>query len=365
MSGVSAGYPGHHISTPYILPYLLEATNNCAKNFCEIEKGENVLIASEYDTDPLVTSSFLSSAHLLGAEATVITVRPFSVGGWVKNYPNDMFMAAFDKADVVIACTYFGFPHSERTFFSRIFAGRARVCDISMGSTPGCLITAGRFPDPLFVEIGKKAMRILERAREIRYTTASGTDITFEGPRDMTYNKPLRSAKWGIFPPMGINFYPETSNGTLVFDESALTGKPSSPIKLTVEKNFVIKVEGGSGAERDAIQSFANGKFFVRHTVIGLNPKVRMVNSPEFERERAAGTTYLGLDGSGPSGEIDRSKPGFSHLDMIFDTPTVYADGELLVKDRRLLILEDPDLMQFAEKYGDPKKVLAQTPFLW
>jgi len=127
----------------------------------------------------------------------------------------------------------------------------------------------------------------------------------------------------------------------------------------------VTRIEGGSGAERDAINAFANGKYFIRHTVIGLNPKVRMVNSPEFERERAAGTTYLGLDGTGPSGQIDRTKPGFSHLDMIFDTPTVYVDGELLVKDRSLLILEDPELVEMASKYGDPKKVLAQNPFLW
>ena len=108
-----------------------------------------------------------------------------------------------------------------------------------------------------------------------------------------------------------------------------------------IENNFVVKIEGASGAERAAIEAFCNGKYYVRHTVIGLNPKVRTVNAPEFERERAAGTTYLGLDGTGPSGQIDRTKPGFSHLDMIFDTPTVYVDGELFVKDRRLLLLED------------------------
>ena len=90
-----------------------------------------------------------------------------------------------------------------------------------------------------------------------------------------------------------------------------------------------------------------------------------MVNAPEFERERAAGTTYLGIDGTGPGGQIDRTKPGFSHLDMIFDTPSVYIDGNIIVKDRRLLLLEDPELLEFAKKFGDPKKVLAQTPFLW
>ena len=365
MSGVIAGYPGHHASNPYILPQLLEATKNCVENFCQVKKGERVLIVSEYDTDPFVVSAFAASAHQSGADIAMMTIPPLAVGGWVKNKPNDMLVSAFESSDVVIACTYFELAHNERTFFSKIFSGKSRVCSVLMGSTPGSLISAGRFPLPLYCEIGERASRIVKNARMIRYTTASGTDVTFEGPKGVSYGKPLEPGNWAIFPPMGINLYPENANGVLVPDETALTGRLSSPVKFTVENNFVTKIEGASGAERDAIETFRNGKFYVRHTVIGLNPKVRMVNAPEFERERAAGTTYLGIDGTGPSGLIDRTKPGFSHLDMIFDTPSVYIDGEIIVRDRRLLLLDDPDLLQIASKYGDPKKVLAQNPLLW
>ncbi len=365
MSGAVAGYPGHHASNPYILPLLIEATNNCVVNFCQIKKDERVLIVAEYDTDPIVVSSFAASARQSGAKTTIATIPPLSVGGWVRDSPDDMLVAAFEKSDVVIACTYFEFAHNERTFFSKIFAGKNRVCSVLMGSTSGSLIAAGRFPIPLYCEIGERAMRLMKGAKKIRYTTASGTDVTFEGPQGVSYGEPLKPGTWAIFPPMGINFYPQNSNGFLVPDETALTGKLSSPIKFTIENNFVVKIEGASGAERNAIESFCNGRFYLRHTVIGLNPKVRMVNAPEFERERAAGTTYLGIDGTGPSGQIDRGKPGFSHLDMIFDTPTVYIDDRMVVKDRRLLLLDDPELQEIAKQYGDPKKVLAQTPFLW
>jgi 2,5-dihydroxypyridine 5,6-dioxygenase len=208
-------------------------------------------------------------------------------------------------------------------------------------------------------------MKIVKGAKTIRYTTACGTDVTFEGPQGVSYGKPLEPGNWAIFPPMGINFYPDNSNGVLVPDETALTGSLSSPIKFTLENNFITKIEGASGAERNSIETFCNGKYYLRHSVVGLNPKVRMVNAPEFERERAAGTTYLGIDGTGPLGQIDRTKPGFSHLDMIFDTPSVYIDGKEIVKDRRLLLLDDQELLESAKKYGDPKKVLAQTPFLW
>jgi 2,5-dihydroxypyridine 5,6-dioxygenase len=364
MSGVIAGYPGHHISTPYLLPLLLEATKNCVQNFCKVKPGERVLIVSEYDTDPLVVSAFAASAKEAGCDASIMTIPPLSVGGWVRNSPNDMLVAAFEKSDVVIACTYFEFAHNERTFFSKIFGGRSRVCSVLMGSTPGSLIAAGRFPIPLYCEIGERAMKLLKDAKQIRYSTASGTEIIFEGPQGVSYGKPLESGNWAIFPPMGINFYPINSNGVLVPDETALTGKLSSPMKFTVENNLVVKIEGASAAERSSIETFRNGKFYVRHTVIGLNPKVRMVNAPEFERERAAGTTYLGVDGTGPSGQIDRTKPGFSHLDMIFDTPSVFIDEKMVVKDRQLLLLEDPELVELAKQFGDPKKVLAQNPFL-
>src|SRR5579872_4696707 len=102
MSGVIAGYPGHHISTPYLLPLLLEATKNCVQNFCKVKPGERVLIVSEYDTDPLVVSAFAASAKEAGGDASIMTIPPLSVGGWVRNSPNDMLVAAFENSDVVI-----------------------------------------------------------------------------------------------------------------------------------------------------------------------------------------------------------------------------------------------------------------------
>ena len=68
-------------------------------------------------------------------------------------------------------------------------------------------------------------MKVLNKASTIRYATASGTDVTFEGPQGISYGKPLEPGNWAIFPPMGINLYPKNSNGVLVPDETALTGK--------------------------------------------------------------------------------------------------------------------------------------------
>jgi 2,5-dihydroxypyridine 5,6-dioxygenase len=150
-----------------------------------------------------------------------------------------------------------------------------------------------------------------------------------------------------------------------VFDEATLIGRPRQPVKITVKDNFVTRIEAGAQADADIIDAFSNGRYYVRHTVIGLNPKTRMNNAPQFERERAAGTAYLGIDGTGPANQADLQVPGFAHLDVIFDTPTVYLDDEMVVDRRKLLVLEDKDIQKLASKYGDPRRLLAQNSFLW
>jgi 2,5-dihydroxypyridine 5,6-dioxygenase len=360
-----AGYPGFQTASPYVLPLLMEATKNCVENFCRVKESENVLILGEFDTDPLVASAFAASAKLAKANVSVMMTSPYSAGGWLKGQPDDMVVGAFEKCDVLISCSYFEFAHNEKTFFNKIFSGKYRVCSLLNAASTGCLISSGTFPIPLFLEIAKRADAILQKTKIIKITTASGTNVTFEGPTGIRHSKPLEPGTWDNFPLMGINNYPTKTNGVVVFDESTITGRSSSPIKITIEENFVTKIEGGSGAERDAIESFANGRFAVRHLMLGLNPKTRMVNAPQFERARAAGTAHLGLDGTGTSGVLDRTKPGYSHFDMILDTPTIWVDNEPFVKERRLLILDDDELLKIANKYGDPKKVLAQNPFLW
>lgn len=365
LSGAAGGYPGHHASNPNMLPQLMEAADNCLNNYCQVQDGEKVLVVAEPDTDPLVVASFASAAALAGAEVATMTVSPFSAGGSVRGQPSDMLVGAFERSDLIIACTYFEFAHADKTFFNRIFGSERRVCSVLMGSTPGCLVTAGRFPVELFNAIGDRLMSKLQQAETVRYVTDSGTDLVFRGIEGLSYSRPLTRGTWSIFPQMGVNWYPKLSDGVFVFDESTLTGRPRQPIAITVKDNYVVSIDGGSRADLDSIDIFANGRYYVRHTVIGLNPKIRMEHAPQFERERAAGTSYLGIDGTGEAGEADLSAPGYAHLDVIFDTPTVYIDDEMVVDRRKLLVLEDPEIQEMAKQYGDPRRILAQNAFIW
>jgi 2,5-dihydroxypyridine 5,6-dioxygenase len=331
-----------------------------------LKSGEKVLILCEPEINPLITAAFLAKCREMGSEAVAMNVSPLSAGGWLRNTPGDLVVAACKEANLIIALTYFELAQSERTFYHTFFGTNTRVCSLAMAASPGCLIAASKFPMKLFFEISKKVAKILRVGKNsIRFTTSSGTNLEFVELTALVNSAPLVAGGWDVFPPIGINFLSKQTNGTLVFDESSITGVPTKSIVIDIRDNYVEKISGGVEAERDAIEAYANGRYFVRHAVIGLHPKIRTINAPQFERARAAGVAYVGLDGTGPSGKIDRTGPGFSHLDCILNTPSVFVDDEFLVKERKLLMLSDPEIVEMAKAYGDPRKLLAQNPFFW
>ena len=231
------------------------------------------MILSEADVNPLITSAFLTESHELGADASVMSAPPFSPGGWMRNSPSDLVVTACKEANLVIALTYFEFAHSERTFYHTFFGTNTRVCSLAMAATPGCLLAAGRFPMKLYFEISKRVAEILRGSNTIRFVTSSGTDLEFSELTALVNSAPIKAGGWDLFPPIGINFLTKATNGGLVFDESTVTGVPTRPIKIGINDNFVEEISGGVESEREALEAFANGKYFVRHAAIGLHPE--------------------------------------------------------------------------------------------
>jgi len=177
-----------------MLPQLMEAAMNCARDYVQVQRSERVLVVAEIDTDPLVVGSLASAATLLGADVATITVPSFSAGGFDPETPGEMLMGAFERADVVISCAYFEFAHSHKTFFDKLFSSRKRVCSLIMGATAGCMVTGGRYPIEIMQAIGDRAFRIFDKAKKVRYVTASGTDLTFEEPKGYTTIAPMKPA---------------------------------------------------------------------------------------------------------------------------------------------------------------------------
>ncbi|NBE97190.1 hypothetical protein FE391_30355 [Nonomuraea sp. KC401] len=359
-----AGSPSSYVSEPAAAPYSIVELMPGVRNLCEYVRlvpGERVLLLMEHTVDPVVVQAIAAGAAFRGADVRILSVAPFSAGGWDRDAPLQIETAAFHEADVVISGTWWGEVHTAPLFFDQIKSRSARFLSLHMTATAGALLTGGRLPAEVFYALLRRALRQLSGAGRIRVTSGPGTDVTFSG---LTFDPDpgaLRPGDWRPFPYGGANFWPADTEGVITIEDSTVTGVPEEPVRLTLEGNLVRKIEGGSGAER--LRRYAPEGFYMRHGLIGLNPKVRIAGGTQFEREKHAGAFYCGIDGL-TGGEPVTTGPGFAHCDCQMDRPTVTVDGELFIEQGRLLLLDEPEIQEVAARFGPPEVVLDDNPVM-
>jgi hypothetical protein len=328
-------------------------------DYLQVRSGERVLVLADASTDPLALSALVAGAAYRDAGVHVLTIPPVSPGGSDRPGLDPLTLAAYGEADAVVSCVWWAEVHTAELFFTVVPRHRARFVSLHMTATPAALATGSRFPPELFYVIKRRSVELTAGAQRIRVTTDRGTDVTFGGPRFDTDAGPMEPGMWRPWPLGGLNFYPTSTDGVLVIEETTVTGVPADPLRVHLRDNLVTNLEGGEAA--DQLRRFGPDGYYLRHAFIGLNPKVRLDGAPQFEREKHAGAFYLGIDGL-IDGRADPGGPGFAHCDCQFDRPTITVDDRLLVDVGRLLLLDDPEVVEAAAKYGDPGRLLDPNP---
>ncbi|MFI7614722.1 hypothetical protein ACIBP6_26200 [Nonomuraea terrae] len=359
-----AGSPFSYVAEPAVAPYSIVELMPGVRNLCEYVRlvpGERVLLMMEHTVDPVVVQAIAAAAALRDADVRILSVPPFSPGGWDREASYAIETAAFHEADVVISGTWWGEVHTAPLFFDQIKSRSSRFLSLHMTATAGALLTGGRLPAEVFYALLERTLRQLSAAREIRVTSARGTDVTFSGFTFDPDPGAMRPGDWRPFPYGGANFWPSDTEGVLVVEDSTVTGVPEEPLRITLEGNLVRKIEGGAAAAQ--LRRYAPGGFYMRHGLIGLNPKVRLAGGTQFEREKHAGAFYCGLDGL-TDGEPVTTGPGFAHCDCQVDRPTVIADGEVFIEHGRLLLLDEPEIREVAAGFGPPEVILDDNPVM-
>ncbi|MGN9844647.1 hypothetical protein ACTMTI_41625 [Nonomuraea sp. H19] len=359
-----AGSPFSYVAEPAAAPYSIVELMPAARNLCEyvrLTAGERVLLLMEHTVDPVVVQAIAAAAAYRDADVRILSVPPFSPGGWDTEASLDIETAAFHAADVVISGTWWGEVHTAPLFFDQIRSRSCRFLSLHMTATAGALLTGGRLPAEVFYALLGRALRQLSAARTIRVTSGRGTDVTFSGPTFDLDPGALRPGDWRPFPYGGVNFWPADTEGVLVVEDCTVTGVPEEPLRITLEGNLVRKIEGGTAAGQ--LRRYAPGGYFMRHGLFGLNPKVRVAGGTQFEREKHAGAFYCGIDGL-TDGEPVTTGPGFAHCDIQVDRPTVLVDGELFAERGRLLMLDEPEIREVAARFGPPDVILDDNPVM-
>lgn len=305
------------------------AAENVVNNCMGIKKGESVLIIIDESTRT-IGQALCEEAKNVGAEVMLVEMLPRQVNG---EEPPKAIAEAMKAVDVVIAPTLKSISHTK--------ARRdANVAGARIATMPG--ITEEMFLRTLsgdYNEIKERSERLanrLENVKNIRLTTPLGTDITmnFEGRVFEPDTGIIEGNEFGNLPGGEVYTGPmeETSNGVVYIDGvMGGVGLLNQPIKITVENGYAVKIEGGEEAEKlkELLDQFGKEAYNIAELGIGSNHMAILTGSV-LEDEKVFGTVHVALGNNASYG--GKVTVGI-HLDGIIKSPTLVADGEVVIVD--------------------------------
>ncbi len=304
-----------------------------------VQPGEKVLILSDFEMVS-VARCMAAAAQQRDAEVVMTLMAPRKM----HNEPLPTMVAqAMLKADIIFVPTSWSIAHTE----ARVQASKAGVRIINLPSyREETLISGGIDLD--FVKqapLVEKVADLLTQAKTAHVTSQAGTDITLnlEGRSGAALTG--LAHKPGVFctPPdveSRVTPLEGTSEGVIVVDGSIPVpeiGLIATPIRVTVEKGYATKIEGGREAQFLAdILRKANdqGAYNIAELGIGMNPMAKLVGVM-VEDEGSLGTVHIAVGTSAAFGGKVRTH---LHLDMMFRNPTVELDGKKVLDKGKLLV---------------------------
>jgi len=225
------------------------------------------------------------------------------------------------------------------------------VADMAMSMVEGIdYATLDMFANKL-VELSNQASNIMIKSKY-------GTDLSIKVDPSGSMGHDMRGTGTITFMGDGVTRVPPGQcsfghvkggiEGILVFD--SFIAPPSDvsvlrePVKLTVEKGMIVKIEGGREAERfeEWLTQWEHPAMYeIAHCTYGFNPGVKKVKGNIGYDERVFGSMEFGV---GP-----KWSGAPSHTDGGLLQPSVYLDNTPLEINGKYV---HPELVELAEKLG-------------
>ncbi len=328
---------------------LYKAADRIIKDILKVQEGETVAITADTGSSEEVVNATAGAVFSVGAKPmTIWLASPYGVGKAADPMlPQQSLIGALSAADVWIEYNRQWLLYS--TVFDEVMKKNKDIryiCMVEMN--PDMMVrTIGRIDIKKLEIFLNKVAEITGKGNKIKVTTPAGTCVEFE-------NHPERKmiVHSGIVPkgeyemlPGQISWAPrfETINGTIVFDGSVNppVGLLDTPIKLTVEKGKVVKVEGGLEAQEldKWFRSFNDASIYqLAHISYGFNPGARLTGNV-VEDERIWGATEWGIGNVGPRlvPDIPGGIQAPSHTDGICMNSSVWVDGVQIMDKGRVI----------------------------
>ena len=305
----------------------LEAAKTAIKECMGIKDGEKFLILTDAGRLELA-AVFAEAGRSLGYN-TVLVCGPEQISGEMP----DLCAAALERADAAMMITTGSFTHTK-------VRGEAtkRGCRIaSMPTITEEVVNTALNADYAEVErIGSILAQKLTEARQIRITTKAGTDLNLycEGRTGIAdTGKLIMTGAFGNLPAGEAMVAPiETKGDGILVVDGVISdfAVMESPLILTFKNGTIVNVSGDKAEEFEKfVSQFEVTARNVCEFGIGTNPKCALIGNPLTD-EKVFGTIHIACGNNlfmGGQQDCDM------HYDMIIAGPTVYLDGECIIKD--------------------------------
>lgn len=190
---------------------------------------------------------------------------------------------------------------------------------------------------------GKEIKEKLDKAEKVHITTEAGTNLHFgiKGTKAMPNTGNYSAPKSGGNIPAGeIYIAPRWKDveGTIIIDGSSShrggTQLIKKPIKLTIKKGEITRIEGGEEATnlKNTLEwaskkaKYPWGIRRVGELGIGINPNASIIGATIVD-EKTKGTAHIAI---GSNYWFGGTIYAIIHLDQVFKNPKIYIDNELL-----------------------------------
>lgn len=344
-----------------LIAEVLETARMLVREVTELRPGEQVLVISDYKTDPITVNALAGASREAGGEVTITSMSPRAING---DPFTPLVGRAIDGSDVVFAVASTDMIHSMTWGPGskvRDIANRQwRLVEMAEASA-NVMVRPGARADYREVgRIGDAVYDVVSKGERIRITTELGTDVTgliregLSGSLSVGINKgrATQAGSWCCFPDgevfvlatgcIGNN--PGDAEGTVVFDTSMhMLGLLREPIRCTVAEGKVTEIQGGWQAERlrRILDQVPNSNNIIELGSIATNPFSAPHGESMFEDRKSLGTIHIAVGNRyiDMYDENDDYRPHFVHLDGVLSRPDVYLDGEKIIDAGRILCL--------------------------
>jgi 2,5-dihydroxypyridine 5,6-dioxygenase len=316
---------------------IIELYKNCRTPFVlNAKPGDKIHLVTDTRQDPLVWQALAAAAREQGCVVTVSIMTPRAHHG---EGPPPVVAAAMKKADINFYCASTAVYHSVEARDARAAGACTMLMDevnVENLTSGAATMTADQYRS--LNRFGEEIRKRILAGTDVHVTSEFGTDITFKIRDPKTGKVQSREGHSGIMPtrPSGTAF-PDgennttpiegTGEGTVVWDTSfhIVRGLLKDPVRLTVHKGRVTKIEGG--AEAKQLQDFINKYGNMSECkcpdelAIGTNPMQSFTGIMRTDK-KVLGGSHIAMDGG-----------GYIHIDGIMRAPTIIIDEKPLVKN--------------------------------